>query len=66
MRIFNNKTVSMSAEDSAFAERLSAIATRVKVDLCPVIVVPEPPVAPQTISQLFWSPAELLAESAGE
>jgi hypothetical protein len=66
MRIFKKKTTFGSAEDAAFAERLSAIAGRGKIDLCPVRIVPEPPAARQPIPQLFWGPAELLAETPCE
>jgi hypothetical protein len=65
MRIFKNKPAS-AAEDSAFAERLSAIASRGRDDLCPGAIVPETSAAPKAIPQRFWTPAELLAESAGE
>jgi hypothetical protein len=64
MRIFKNKPAS-AAEIAAFAERLTAIASRGRDDLCPA-AAPEPSVAPEAIPQLFWTPAELLAESAGE
>jgi hypothetical protein len=66
MRVFKKKTACLSVEDVAFAERLSAITGRGKGDLCPVNIIPEPPVVRQTIPQLFFEPAELLAESACE
>ncbi|HEU5068140.1 MAG TPA: hypothetical protein VFT61_08150 [Sphingomicrobium sp.] len=58
MKFLTNKSEPQSAEDTAFAQRLSAIANRGKG-----IVTPEP--APEfepslpAIEQRFWNPSDL-------
>ena len=58
MKFLNNKREPRSAEDSAFAERLSAIASRSKGDMQRE-PVPELAVVIPGIERRFWNPDDL-------
>jgi len=58
MKFLSNKLEPQSAEDIAFAERLSAIANRSRGIVEPHAVAESTPRIP-AIEQRFWNPSEL-------
>lgn len=58
MRFLNSKREPQLAEDSAFAERLSAIASRSRAGIEPDSI-PEPSTRIASVERRFWAPSEL-------
>lgn len=58
MRFLSSKRGPQSAEDSAFAERLSAIASRSRAGIEPDST-PQPLTRIASVERRFWAPSEL-------